>query len=127
MCGSQQFRMMKNVSESLAGRLGLVTLLGLSMREKYEVLFDKPFLPTEEYFTKRRTQLADVSYDDVWNAVHRGCMPELCANPDYDWQMFYGAYVRAYIDRDVRELTDIGDEVKFTRFMTVAGPRRSAA
>ena len=120
MCGSQQFRMMKNVSESLVGRLGLVTLLGLSMREKYEVLFDKPFLPTEEYFTKRRTQLADVSYDDVWNAVHRGCMPELCANPDYDWQMFYGAYVRAYIDRDVRELTDIGDEVKFTRFMTVA-------
>lgn len=120
MCGSQQFRMMKNVSESLAGRLGLVTLLGLSMREKYGVLFDKPFLPTEEYFTERRTQLAAVSYDDVWNAVHRGCMPELCANPDFDWQMFYGAYVRTYIDHDVRELTDIGDEVNFTRFLTVA-------
>ncbi len=120
MCGSQQFRMMKNVSESLAGRLGLVTLLGLSMREKYGVLFDKPFLPTEEYFTERGTQLAAVSYDDVWNAVHRGCMPELCANPDFDWQMFYGAYVRTFIDHDVRELTDIGDEVNFTRFLTVA-------
>lgn len=120
LCGSQQFRMMKNVSESLAGRLGLVTLLGLSMRERCGVLFDKPFLPTSEYYMERKTQLANVSYDDVWNAVHRGCMPELCTNPDFDWQMYYGAYVRTYIDRDVRELTEIGNEVKFTRFMTVA-------
>ena len=46
--------------------------------------------------------------------------PELAENPDFDWQMFYGAYVRSYIERDVRELSEIGDAVKFTRFMTVA-------
>jgi len=46
-------------------------------------------------------------------------MPELYAYSDFDWQMFYGAYVRTYIERDVRELSEIGDEVKFTRFMTV--------
>ena len=44
-------------------------------------------------------------------------MPELCENPDFDWQMFYGAYLRTYIERDVRDLTDIGDIVKFTKFM----------
>ena len=119
MCGSQQFKMMKGVSESLAGRLGLVTLLGFSLREKYGVDFDEPFLPTEKFFAERKKQLADITYDDVWETIHRGSMPELYANSDFDWQMFYGAYVRTYIERDVRELSEIGDEIKFTRFMTV--------
>ena len=44
-------------------------------------------------------------------------MPELCENPDFDWQMFYGAYLRTYIERDVRDLTEIGDTVKFSKFM----------
>ena len=47
-------------------------------------------------------------------------MPELYNNPDFNWQMFYGAYVRTYIDRDVRELSEIGDTIKFTRFMVAA-------
>lgn len=123
MCGSQQFRMMKNVSESLAGRLGLVTLLGLSMREKYDCPFTTPFIPTDEYFSERRKSLKEIAYPDIWKNIHRGCMPELYANPDFDWQMFYGAYVRTYIERDVRELANIGDEVKFTRFMAVMAAR----
>jgi uncharacterized protein len=120
MCGSQQFQMMKGVSESLSGRIGLVTLLGFSLRERYGVSDDTPFLPTDEYFGERRKQLADVAYEDVWKMIHRGSMPELCENPDFDWQMFYGAYVRTYIERDVRDLSEIGDTVKFTRFMTAA-------
>jgi len=119
MCGSQQFKMMKGVSESLAGRIGLVTLLGFSMREKYGIEYDAPFIPTEEYFTEHKKNLADIPYDSVWETIHRGSMPELSSNSDFDWQMFYGAYVRTYIERDVRDLSDIGDEVKFTRFMTV--------
>lgn len=120
MCGSQQFKMMKGVSESLAGRIGLVTLLGFSLREQMNIPFDTSFLPTDEYFSERRGSLISVSYDDIWNRIHRGSMPELCENPDFDWQMFYGAYVRTYIDRDVRELSEIGDTVKFTKFMTAA-------
>lgn len=118
MCGSQQFRMMKNVSESLAGRLGLITLLGLSLREKYGVSCDSPFIPTDEYYFLRKTDLTNVSYDDIWRNIHRGSMPELFTNAEFDWEMYYGAYVRTYIERDVRELTEIGDEVKFMRFMT---------
>ena len=120
MCGSQQFQMMKGVSESLSGRIGLVTLLGFSLRERYGVSDDTPFLPTDEYFGERRKQLADIAYEDVWKMIHRGSMPELCENPDFDWQMFYGAYVRTYIEHDVRDLSEIGDAVKFTRFMTAA-------
>lgn len=123
LCGSQQFQMMKNVSESLSGRLGLVTLLGLSMREKYNCRFTDAFIPTDDYFAKRRKQFKEITYSDVWENIHRGSMPELYSNPDFDWQMFYGAYVRTYIERDVRELANIGDEVKFTRFMTVLASR----
>ena len=117
MCGSHQFKMMKGVSESLAGRIGLVTLLGLSLREVSDVDFIVPFIPTEEYFAERKKKLAEISYDEVWKLIHRGSMPELRENPDFDWQMFYGAYVRTYIERDVRELSEIGDTVKFTKFM----------
>lgn len=120
MCGSQQFKMMKGVSESLSGRIGLVTLLGLSLRETNNIDCNTPFIPTEEYFLERKNNLPNISYDDIWNRIHRGSMPELTEHPEFDWQMFYGSYVRTYIDRDVRELTVIGDTVKFTRFMVAA-------
>ncbi len=120
MCGSQQFKMMKGVSETLSGRIGLITLLGFSLREKFAVDFTKPFIPNEQYFTERKKQLADISYSEIWDSIHRGSMPELNENPDFDWQMYYSAYVRTYIERDVRELSEIGDEVKFTKFMVAA-------
>ena len=120
LCGSQQFHMMKGVSESLAGRIGLVTLLGFSMRERQGLAFDLPFIPTEEYFAVRKAEKADVGYADVWNMIHRGSMPELADNPDYDWRLFYSAYVNTYIERDVKELSEIGDTVKFTNFMIAA-------
>lgn len=120
MCGSQQFKMMKGVSESLAGRIGLVTLLGFSLREIKGVAFQKPFLPTEEYFTERKKDLAELSYGEIWQRIHRGSLPELCENEAFDWQKFYGAYVRTYIERDVREISEIGDTLKFTKFMIAA-------
>lgn len=120
MCGSQQFKMMKGVSESLAGRIGLCTLLGFSLREAHAVECSLPFIPTEEYFSARKQNLADITYDEVWNTVQRGLMPELFINPNYSWQLYYSAYVRTYIERDVQELSEIGDTVKFTNFMIAA-------
>ena len=120
MSGSQQFQMMKGVSESLSGRIGLITLLGFSLRERFGINDTTPFLPTDEYFQNRKNNLPNISYDDIWNTIHRGSMPELIENPDFDWQMFYGAYVRTYIERDVRDLSEVGDIVKFTKFMTAA-------
>lgn len=120
MCGSQQFKMMKGVSESLAGRIGLCTLLGVSLREAHAVECSLPFIPTEEYFSARKQNLVDITYDEVWNTVQRGLMPELFINPNYSWQLYYSAYVRTYIERDVRELSEIGDTVKFTNFMIAA-------
>lgn len=118
--GSQQFRMMKGVSESLAGRIGPVTLLGLSLRERAGVSFDEQFLPTDGYLAARAKEKTEIAYGDVWNIIHRGSMPELVCNTDYEWGLFYGAYVNTYIERDVKELTGVSDAVKFTNFMVAA-------
>lgn len=117
LSGSQQFKLMKNVSESLAGRLGVLNLLGISMRERKGIDFSTPFLPTEEYFTSRSSYETHTDYDELWNIIHRGSMPDLVANLEFDWQIFYASYVKTYIERDVRELTQVGDEVLFIKFM----------
>ena len=119
LSGSQQFTMMKNVSESLAGRLGILNLFGLSLRERYDITFREPFLPVDDYIESRAKEQTPIQYNDVWEIIHRGCFPELCANPDFDWRIFYTAYVATYIERDVRDLAQVGDEVKFLQFMTV--------
>lgn len=118
LSGSQQFRVMKGVSESLAGRIGLLTLLGLSLREIGGIQDAAPFIPTSEYLANRQVDQVPISYDKVWYTIQRGTMPELYLNPDYDWQLYYSAYLRTYIERDVRDLAAIGDEIKFTQFMT---------
>jgi predicted AAA+ superfamily ATPase len=123
LSGSQQFEMMKNISESLAGRVGILTLMGLSLRELFNVSFLEPFLPSSEYLSRRSQSLIDINYSDVWSIIHRGSFPELCANDSFDWQMFYAAYVKTYVERDVRALTQVADELKFVRFMTVAASR----
>lgn len=117
LSGSQQFKLMKNVSESLAGRLGVLNLLGLSLREANAVDFTDAFIPTEAYFEDRREHKTNIDYDELWHNIHRGSMPDLVANPDFDWQIFYASYVKTYIERDVRELTQVGDEVLFVKFM----------
>ena len=123
LSGSQQFHMMKNVSESLAGRVGIITLPGISLREEYGIDFTEPFIPKIEYFERKKNFLPDISQKDIWKIIHRGRMPQLVANNDFDWQMFYGAYVRTYIERDVHDLTQVGDEGKFIRFMISAAAR----
>jgi predicted AAA+ superfamily ATPase len=123
LSGSQQFRMMKNVNESLAGRIGILTLLGLSIREMSGTSFDRPFIPTDEYFSERSKTYRPVDHDHLWRFIQKGSLPELFVEEKMDWQMFYSSYVSTYIKRDVRELINIEDELKFTRFMIVLAGR----
>lgn len=118
LSGSQQFQMMKNVSESLAGRIGILNLMGLSLREIHGSDCLLPFIPTESYFSSRKESLFPISFRGIWKTIHKGSMPAMYNGNEMDWQMFYAAYTKTYIERDVRELTQVGDEVKFLRFMT---------
>lgn len=124
LTGSQQFKMMKNVSESLAGRIGIINLLGLSLREVKNDPFNEIFMPLEEYYTKRKMSAQPTDYRELWEIIHKGSMPAMYAD-ELDWQMFYAAYAKTYLERDVRELTQVGDELKFIKFMTAIASRTS--
>lgn len=124
LTGSQQFKMMKNVSESLAGRIGIINLLGLSLREIKNDSFNEAFIPTEEYIDKRKISAGELDYKEIWKVIHKGSMPAMYAD-ELDWQMFYASYTKTYIERDVRELTQVGDELKFIKFMTAIASRTS--
>jgi len=116
--GSQRYNMMKDLSESLAGRVGIFELLGLSMREIQGDSFSAPFVPTRDYIIRRGKPHFD--YNEVWKHIHQGAFPELYSTPDLNWGAFYNDYINTYIERDVRKIENIGDEVKFYQFIQVA-------
>jgi len=119
LTGSQRFTLMKNVSESLSGRAGILELFGLSLRELHEESFIHPFLPTLDFLLERKQSKISMGVTEVWHTIHRGCLPELVANPTFQWDEFYADYVKTYIKRDVRNLTQVADEGDFLKFMTV--------
>lgn len=123
MSGSQQFHLMKNVSESLAGRLGILNLYGLSLREVYGVDTVRPFIPTPEYLKIRNKKQKKNTYDEIWEFIYKGCMPRMHNGKEMDKQLFYAAYTKTYIERDVRALTQVGDEAQFATFMRVLAAR----
>ena len=122
LTGSQQFNLMKNVSESLAGRVGILNLLGLSLREIKGDSFKNEFVPTKEYIENRQNTAKKVSYDEVWKYIYQGSMPAIYSD-DMDVEMFYATYVNTYIERDVRNLTQVGDTMSFLKFMTAIASR----
>jgi len=119
LTGSQSYDLMQNVTESLAGRAGILELHGLSLREIKGENYSKPFLPTMEYLEERRINKQVLNIPKTWEIIHRGCLPELVANPHFNWQHFYADYVKTYIERDVRKLTQVADEDNFYKFMAV--------
>lgn len=120
LTGSQQYHLMRNVSETLAGRVGILELSGLSMREMSGCEFLKPFIPSQTYIEAREKEVHHC--DNIWNIIHRGGYPALI-DENVDWQTFYSSYVQTYIDRDINELGNVKDKLKFTQFLTAMAAR----
>jgi len=118
LTGLQSFELMKNVTESLAGRAAILELYGLSLREIREELWNTPFLPTLDYLLERKSAKRELGISEVWQMIHRGSLPELVVNSRYNWRNFYADYVKTYIERDVRRLTQVANEADFMKFMT---------
>jgi len=124
LTGSQQFLVMKGVSESLAGRVGIVNLLGFSRRE----LIGKsektgPFFPTPEAVTRRLMDGGALSLRTLYRDIWRGSYPAIAINESLDRDLFYSSYVQTYLQRDVRDLARVGDESAFLRFLRAAAAR----
>ena len=122
LSSSQQIHLMKDIAEMLEGRVGILNLLGLSLREIKEINFNEAFIPTDMYLAKREKCLKDISYDEIWKIIHRGAMPALYQK-ESDTDIFYSKYVNNYIERDVRNLTQIGDTLSFLKFMIALASR----
>lgn len=116
---SQKLELMKDVSESLAGRVSVYELTGLSLREIHQISFNKHFIPTDEYISEREGELK--TYDNIWAIIHKGSYPELY-DIDRDWQEFYSSYVSTYLERDINELIST-DSITFTKFLTAIAAR----
>lgn len=119
LSGSQKLELMKDASESLAGRVSVYELCGLSLREIYQIGFNKHFVPTDEYIKERERELK--SYENIWDVIHKGSYPELY-DVDRDCQDFYSSYVSTYLERDINELIST-DGTTFTKFLTAVAAR----
>ncbi|MBE5831078.1 MAG: ATP-binding protein [Butyrivibrio sp.] len=117
--GSQKLELMKGMSESLAGRVSVLELVGLSLREINGIDFNKHFAPTDEYLAGREKELK--TYDNIWEIIHKGSYPELY-DVDREWQDFYSSYVDTYLERDINELITT-DSITFLKFLTAVAAR----
>lgn len=120
LTGSQSFQLMRHVSESLAGRIAILELTGLSMREIEGVSFTSPFIPNEAYIEERGKTV--LPYRNIWHYIHRGSYPALYES-EVDWQTFYSSYVQTYLSRDINDLMKVRDHMKFMRFLTAMAAR----
>lgn len=114
LTGSQQMKIMKKAKESLAGRVSILELQTLCLREINNVDFNRHFIPTNEYIMLREHKLT--KYNNIWNIIHRGMYPELYRS-NRNWIDFYSSYVKTYVERDVLREINIKDEITFTKFL----------
>ncbi|HPC85349.1 MAG TPA: ATP-binding protein [Smithellaceae bacterium] len=124
LTGSQHFHLMKGVSESLAGRVGIVRLLGFSRREQSgEGETSTPFLPSSREIAKRLKSGVALTLKDIFNMIWRGSFPAIAVSKSSDRDLFYHSYVQTYLQRDVRDLARVGDEMAFLKFLRAAAAR----
>lgn len=121
LTGSQMFTMMQNVSESLAGRVGIIDMYGLSYSE---IIGEEQhyFLPTKEKCIKREG-IERPETLEVFEKIIRGSFPALYQNENISTEKFYNSYLRTYLERDIRDIITIKEETKFLTFMSAVAAR----
>lgn len=124
LTGSQQFQLMRGVSESLAGRIGIVHMQGLSRMEAAgRGKRQRPFLPGPDLFSALPDGQDPPSLLELYALIWRGSFPALVVSQDMDRDLFLGSYVQTYLQRDVRDLAQVGDEMAFLRFLSGTAAR----
>jgi len=122
LTGSQTFHMMKNVTESLAGRVGVLRMLGLSNAEitNNESM---PFEVEPELFIKKINQVKKMTIIEIFDRIYKGSMPRLYEVPETGRDGYYESYLETYISRDIKDLTQVADELAFFRFVGIVASR----
>ena len=124
LTGSQIFDLMKGVQESLAGRVAVLSLSSLSQTEIYGGE-DRPFQIEIKHLMKRKEGRTSADLQEIFRRIFQGSMPAIVSKEISNNSIFYGSYLSTYIERDVRNLSDAIDSLKFLRFLTAVAARCS--
>ena len=122
LTGSQTFHLMQNVTESLAGRAGIVRMLGFSNSEIEKTGFG-PFEVSPDALIGRLETAKRLTLPEVYERIYKGSFPRLYENTDVDRKIFYESYLETYISRDIKALTQVADELAFLNFISAVAAR----
>lgn len=124
LTGSQVFKLMQGVQESLAGRVAVLSMISLSQAE-IDGAVAAPFTVELDVLSARKIGRTPKDTPAIFERIFNGSMPAIVSGQTTNRQIFYGSYLSTYIERDVRELSNSIDSLKFLRFMTAVAARCS--
>ena len=124
LTGSQVFKLMRGVQESLAGRVAVLSLTSLSQAEICNGNIE-PFTVDIEALLTRAKERKPADAREIFDRIFKGSMPAIVSGKNSNSQIFYSSYLTTYIERDVKELSDAIDSLKFLNFITAAAARCS--
>ena len=124
LTGSQVFKLMRGVQESLAGRVAVLSMTSLTQAEICGSAMT-PFDVNLEALMMREKKRTPADTSEIFERIYRGSMPAIASGQNSNSQIFYSSYLSAYIERDVKQLSDAIDSLKFLRFITAVAARCS--
>lgn len=121
---SQKFQLMRGLTETLAGRVAIVDLLGLSQAELEDrAEASLPFVPTADWIANARQHARPQSLQSVFERICLGSYPALNVQGAEARNLFYRSYIQTYIQRDVQDVLKVTDQTSFHRFLTATAAR----
>ena len=121
LTGSQRFSLMKNVSESLAGRMADFELLPFSLYERQGKAFEqKPYLPSESL---ERGTLTPMDTDETWKIIWQGSWPEVISMDADERNWFFNGLMHSYLERDVHQTAGVAKLEDFRKFLGILATR----
>ena len=122
LTGSQTFHLMQNVTESLAGRVGVLRMLGLSNSEVSGTCFP-PFTVDPQELIGRLNVASAMDINQIYARIYKGSMPRLYETDNVDRDDYYESYLETYISRDIKDLSQVANELSFLKFINIVAAR----
>jgi hypothetical protein len=121
LTGLQNFALMQNVSESLAGRAAILSLQPFAVAERSGL--GEQSLPTLELLQSLVSPQRNAPELDLPDIILRGAYPEIASNPEVDRALWCSSYITAYLERDIRNLAQVGDLSQYEIFLRACAVR----
>lgn len=118
LTGSEQYSMMANITESLAGRVGIMTLYPLSNQEINGITFDAPLDLSLDGLMHREAQAKPFDENTIFDVIWRGGMPQVQGATTEELTAYFSSYVSSYLMRDIARIGGVTDELRFQKFLT---------